>query len=378
MAQVAFEKCPTAIVEYAYKCRNDIDLNDLVPAIRKELEAVAALGLSEDEVTYLHNIPFFKPEFVEALKTLRPNPENVVIETHPFRIKIKAGLWIEEIFWEIFILSIISELHYRRLEASGKIPAGTMQAADNLLTQKIELIQHYQTTYELPLRIIEFGTRRRYSAAWQEHVFERLITEVPDAIVGTSNVDLARKYGTKVIGTMAHEYLQAFQAFGDVRNSQKLALQTWADVYRGELGIALTDVICMDAFLNDFDAYFAKLYDGLRHDSGCPKIWARKAIAHYEKLGIDPKTKTLVFSDGLDIPKSIELCLEFEPYIKTAFGIGTNLTCDIPGIAPVNHVLKMTRCNRKPVAKLSDAPGKSMCEDEGYLSFLKQIFNYPH
>jgi nicotinate phosphoribosyltransferase len=178
---------------------------------------------------------------------------------------------------------------------------------------------------------------------------------------------------------MAHEYLQAFQALGpQLVDSQKAALETWAQFYRGDLGIALTDVICMDAFLRDFDRFYSKLFDGMRHDSGDPYVWGDKAIAHYEKFDIDPKTKALVFSDSLDIPKAISLCRYFEPRIKTSYGIGTNLTCDLPNVIAINHVLKMTMCNGKPVAKLSDSPGKGMSKDESYVAYLKRVYNYPY
>ncbi|MEG7266723.1 nicotinate phosphoribosyltransferase, partial [Pseudomonas aeruginosa] len=146
---------------------------------------------------------------------------------------------------------------------------------------------------------------------------------------------------------------------------------------RGQLGIALTDCITMDAFLDDFDLYFAKLFDGLRHDSGDPLAWAEKAIAHYRRLGIDPLSKTLVFSDGLDMPKALQLFRALRGKINVSFGIGTNLTCDIQGVEPMNIVLKMTACNGHPVAKISDAPGKTQCRDENFVAYLRHVFNVP-
>ena len=197
-------------------------------------------------------------------------------------------------------------------------------------------------------------------------------------IGGTSNVHLAREYDLKPIGTMAHEWLMAHQQLGPrLVDSQQAALDCWVREYRGQLGIALTDCITMDAFLDDFDLYFAKLFDGLRHDSGDPLAWAEKAIAHYRRLGIDPLSKTLVFSDGLDMPKALQLFRALRGKINVSFGIGTNLTCDIPGVEPMNIVLKMTACNGHPVAKISDAPGKTQCRDENFVAYLRHVFNVP-
>jgi nicotinate phosphoribosyltransferase len=202
-----------------------------------------------------------------------------------------------------------------------------------------------------------------------------LMESLPECLVGTSNVDMARRFGLRPFGTFAHEWLQAHQATG-VRlvESQKLALDVWSREYRGELGIALTDVINMDAFLRDFDRYFAKLFDGARHDSGDPYEWTEKLLAHYRKLHIDPRTKYAVFSDSLDFPRALDLCARFEPQIMTSFGIGTNLTNDL-GHTALNHVLKMIEVDGQAVAKISDAPGKkSICQDQVFLDYLMHVF----
>jgi nicotinate phosphoribosyltransferase len=192
--------------------------------------------------------------------------------------------------------------------------------------------------------------------------------------MGTSNLALAKALGLKPLGTMAHEFLQAGQVFAPVPDSQKFALETWMQAYRGDLGIALSDIFGMDAFLRDFDLLFAKAFDGARHDSGDPFAWGEKLIAHYEKFGIDPRTKTAVFSDGLDIPKAMALATHFEGRIRTVFGIGTNLTndFDFPALA---IVLKMVRCNGRPVVKLSDTPSKTMSEDATYLAYVQSVFD---
>jgi nicotinate phosphoribosyltransferase len=185
---------------------------------------------------------------------------------------------------------------------------------------------------------------------------------------------LARDLGIVPIGTMGHEYLQTFQALGvRLRDFQRAALEEWVQEYRGDLGIALTDTVGMDAFLADFDLYFAKLFDGLRHDSGDPVEWGEKALAHYATLRIDPHRKRLVFSDSLDIEKAIGLYRHFGDRVQMGFGIGTNLTNDV-GFQPLNIVMKLVEANGQPVAKLSDASGKTLATDETFLAYLRQVF----
>jgi nicotinate phosphoribosyltransferase len=206
-------------------------------------------------------------------------------------------------------------------------------------------------------------------------VLQTLQHELPEQFKGSSNVLLARDLGLVPIGTMAHEYLQTYQALGvRLRDHQKAALEDWVQEYRGDLGIALTDVVGMDAFLADFDLYFAKLFDGLRHDSGDPFEWGEKALEHYAGLRIDARTKRLVFSDALDIEKCIALYRRFADRTQVGFGIGTHLTNDV-GLTPLNIVMKLTRCNGQPVAKLSDSPGKTLCDDETFLAYLRQVFD---
>jgi nicotinate phosphoribosyltransferase len=177
------------------------------------------------------------------------------------------------------------------------------------------------------------------------------------------------------LGTLAHEYLQAHQALGPrLRDSQIAALETWAKEYRGDLGIALSDVYGLSAFLRDFDMYFCKLFDGTRHDSGEPFAWGERVLAHYRANRVDPRSKVLVFSDGLDIPKVMGLYHHFNGRCQLAFGVGTNLTNDV-GPEALQIVIKMIRCNDQPVAKLSDTPSKNMCEDERYLAYLRQVFD---
>ncbi|MCZ9891902.1 nicotinate phosphoribosyltransferase [Brachyspira hyodysenteriae] len=198
----------------------------------------------------------------------------------------------------------------------------------------------------------------------------------PKCLVGTSNVYFAKTYDLLAVGTNAHEYYQIGQALDKVRlaESQKFMLQSWVNEYRGDLGIALSDTLGTDKFLKDFDLYFAKLYDGIRHDSGDPFVWGHKVINHYKKLRVDPRTKTLLFSDSLNFDKAYNIYKEFKDETNVAFGIGTYITNDFEPIAkPLNIVMKLQSVNGKPVAKISDDEGKTICEDDAFLNYLKIV-----
>jgi nicotinate phosphoribosyltransferase len=229
------------------------------------------------------------------------------------------------------------------------------------------------------LKIADYGTRRRFSKAWHEELLRvlsaKLGTGPQGQLAGTSNALFAMKLNLTPLGTMAHEYLQACQALGPrLRDSQVFGFETWAREYRGDLGIALSDVYGIEPFLRDFDMYFCKLFDGARHDSGDPFTWGERMIAHYRNNRVDPMTKTLIFSDGLTVERIIALYNQFRGRCQLAFGIGTNLTNDL-GYEPLQIVIKMVKCNGQPVAKLSDTPSKNMCEDEKYLAYLRQVFD---
>jgi nicotinate phosphoribosyltransferase len=226
----------------------------------------------------------------------------------------------------------------------------------------------------LGFRVSDFGTRRRFSRAWHEEIIGTLKRETPEHFAGTSNVLLAMEHSVTPLGTMAHEYMQACQALGPrLRDSQVFAFDVWAKEYRGDLGIAIADTYGTDAFLRDFDMYFCKLFDGARHDSGDPFDWGERLIEHYRRNRVDPRTKTLIFSDQLTFPIAIDIARRFHGRAITSFGIGTNLTNDL-GYEPINIVIKMTECNGQPVAKVSDSPGKTVSKDAGYLAYLRQVF----
>jgi len=370
MMQCVLHHFPEAQVEYAFKCRNaHADLTPHIPEIEREIQQLAQLTLNQAELDFLATLPYIKQNFIDFLRIFRFQPHWVHIkpQSNDLDISIK-GPWLHTILLEIPVLAIINEVYFRHLDTTPNYQEGEQR-----LLQKIALFND-KTKYQ-HFRFTDFGTRRRFSKHWQQRVIETLQQTAPHHLQGTSNVDLAHRLKLTPIGTMAHEYLQACQVLGpQLIDSQKFALQVWAEEFRGQLAIALTDVIGIDAFLRDFDLYFAKLYDGLRHDSGDPIAWGHKVIEHLETLNIDPKTKVLIWSDSLNFPKALEIYDNFKDKCIPGFGIGTNLTNDL-GYPPIDIVIKMVRCNNLPVAKISDSPGKSMCQDNDYLNYLAKIFN---
>jgi nicotinate phosphoribosyltransferase len=372
MMQAVLHNYPNAEVEWEFRCRNTEDLTPYLAEIRYQIERLSELSLTVDQLAFLERIPFIKPDFIRFLSLFRFNMRYVhtSIEDGQLNIRLR-GPWLHVILFEVPLLAIISEVRnrYRYREV-------LLEQAAERLYEKLDWLRAEATDDELAgFQLADFGTRRRFSYRVQEQAVRILKRDFPGRFVGTSNVHMAREFELKPIGTMAHEWLMAHQQLGPrLIDSQIAALDCWVREYRGQLGIALTDCITMDAFLGDFDLYFAKLFDGLRHDSGDPLVWAEKAIAHYEKLGIDPMSKTLVFSDGLDLQKSLQLYRALSGRIHVSFGIGTNLTCDIPGVEPMNIVIKMIACNGQPVAKISDTPGKTQCRDENFVSYLKHVF----
>lgn len=372
MMQAVLHQHPAAHAQYRFRCRTPgVDLAADIEAISAEIDALCGLRFTGDELDYLRGLRFIKPDFVDFLGlfrldrkylTLRPDPD----EQGGIELEV-AGPWLHTILFEVPLLAIISEVHMRGVAGGDTRAEGLRRLQD-----KAGLLRD-AVGYE-DCRITDFGTRRRYSRAWHGEVVEMLAAELGEKFAGTSNVDLARRLGLNPQGTMAHEWLQAFQALGPrLRDSQVAAFDSWAHEYRGDLGIALTDVIGLDAFLRDFDRYFCKLFDGMRHDSGDPFEWGERLIAHLQGYRIDPRTRVLVFSDGLDVDLVMQLYARFRGRARTSFGIGTNLTNDL-GVPPLSIVMKMVRCNGQPVAKLSDSPGKTMCDDPGYLAYLRQVF----
>ena len=375
MWQALLHRHPQAQAEYRFVCRNRsaYPLAELLAEVNEQLDQLCMLSFTEDELAYLGSLRFIKPDFVDFLRIFRFQRRFIQASADGDVLEIVAsGPQVHVMGFEIYVLAIVNELYFRRFDGPAALDAGRTK-----LRAKIEQLRTFgkEPARAFPFEFFDFGVRRRFSGEWQEEVVRTLKEEVPLFFKGTSNVHLARKLGLVAIGTMAHEYLQSYQAFG-VRlvDFQKASLEDWVQEYRGDLGVALTDVVGMDAFLADFDLYFAKLFDGLRHDSGDPIVWGEKALAHYAKLRIDARTKRLVFSDGLDLQTSFQLYRHFANRTQVGFGIGTNLSNDV-GLTPLNIVMKLVRCNGQPVAKLSDSPGKTLCKDETFLAYLRQVFH---
>ena len=361
----------TVHVEWKFACRNrnGFDLAALIPEIRRQLEHVCTLGFSDDELEYLATFTFIKPDFIEFLRIFRLDMRFVLLEAAGKDINLRfRGPLIHVTLFEIYALAIISELH-----TETHLGGIDLTEARRRLQDKVDLLRGQG---ELPgFHFADFGTRRRASRAWQEEVLLTLQRDLPQYFAGTSNLDFARRHNMMPIGTMAHEWFQVWQAVTRLSDAQKAALEGWVREYRGRLGVALTDCYSMDAFCRDFaDPFFGKLYDGLRHDSGSPYAWGEKALEMYRQMGIDPQSKTLVFSDGLSFPQMLDIYRYFIARSKVTFGIGTNLTNDV-GHVPLNIVIKLVSANGRPVAKISDEPGKSMCEDPDYLRYLASVYN---
>lgn len=367
MMQCVYHQFSAAQVGYRYRCRNaNVDLRPYVKEIAREIEALAELRFSTEELEYLSSIRYLRPEFVDFLESFRFNPKYVDPEgiTNPDRDLIR-GPWVQTILFETPCLAIITETYFRSTRPNPDLSEGTRR-----LNAKIDCAQEMPMSF----KITEFGTRRRYSRQWQEQVLARLKDGLRGRLFGTSNVDLARRHKLTPVGTMAHEFLQACQVLGgNLRDFQKFAFDAWSREYRGDLGIALTDTIGIDAFVADFDMYFCKLFDGCRIDSGDPITTGEKLIRMYQANRVDPATKVLMFTDKLSIPKAMEIYRHFEGRALPAFGIGTDLVNDL-GFEALDSVIKMVSCNERPVAKLSDSPGKTICPDQAYINYLRHIF----
>jgi nicotinate phosphoribosyltransferase len=371
MMQVVLHHFPGAQVEYKFKCRTPgVDLRPHLEDMKAEFANLCKMRFRDDELAYLRGLRFMKSDFVDFLGLFQFNEKylRAGYGEAPGEIDITIrGPWLHTILYEIPVLAIVSEVYFRRTQPRPNLDEGRRR-----LQAKIELLRKVEPTLEL--RISDFGTRRRFAGAWQEEVLQTLKREVPQYFAGTSNVLFAMRNGITPLGTMAHEYMQACQALGPrLRDAQVFAFDKWAQEYRGDLGIALSDTYGFNAFLRDFDMYFCKLFDGVRHDSGDPFDWGERMIEHYRKNRVDPQWKTLIFSDQLSFPLAIEIARRFQGRARISFGIGTNLTNDL-GYEAINIVLKMTECNGQPVAKVSDAPGKTISKDAGYLAYLRQVY----
>lgn len=374
MMQAVLHQYPGAQVRYRLMCRTQgVDLAQFIHEISEEIDAMCALRFRQDELDYLRTLRFIKSDFVDFLWLFQFDNKYVHLKkssTYNGGIDLEIkGPWLHTILFEVPLLSIISEIWFRHTSQAN------FELGEKKLKEKIQNLvgsKDYQDCH-----IAEYGTRRRYSHAWHAKMLPILEEGLGSQFAGTSNVLFAKQFGYTPLGSIGHEFFQAFQALGPrLRDSQVAALESWAHEYRGDLGIALSDVVGLDPFLRDFDLYFCKLFDGVRHDSGDPFAWGERILEHFSQHRIDPRTKLLVFSDSLDFDKVMRLFKHFQGRCKLSFGVGTNLTNDL-GPTPLQIVIKMIECNSQPVAKISDSVGKQVCENPSYFRYLCQVFGLP-
>ena len=360
MDQVIFHKHTDLCGEYYFKCRNQ------GVTFSEQIDHLCTLRFTKEELDYLRSIRFIKADYVEFLRLWHPIREYVSVsrsESGELCIVVKGPLFSAMQF-EIYLLEIVNEVYFRMTydyEALKK-------SAQERLDQKIRDFRSGKYTF----KFAEFGCRRRLSREWEDTVVRRLAQET-DNCVGTSNVYLAMKYHLIPIGTYAHEFVQMYQGIDSIplAYTNQYAMKDWYDEYLGDNGTALTDTVTTDLFLLDFNRSMVNNYSGVRHDSGDPYEWGEKMIAHYKKYGADPKSKLLLFSDSLDFDRAQQLYDYFKDKAKVSFGIGTFCSNDTQEEA-LNIVIKLQYVNGRPVAKLSDTPGKAMCRDSEYLDYLKR------
>ena len=379
MMDVVMRKFNDYTVVWTFKCRNeDVRFTpEMIQEIREQVDHYCTLMFTDDELEWLKkNLPWLSAGFINYLKFWHPVRNEIWINENNIQsyndcgLAIEAhGTWLNTSFYEIALLAIVNEVYF-----AYKYGVGSKDIEFQKRT--IEKFGKLGIEYDIG-NFAEFGLRRRLSGEMQDWLIKYCVEQKVPGFVGTSNVFLAKKYGCKAIGTLAHEYIQCMQATPghDVTYANRFAMEAWTDCFGVKNGTYLTDCITTDLFLLDFDEKYATLFSGLRHDSGDPFIWGDKIIAHYKKLGIDPKTKTLLFSDSLNFEKATKIKKYFDGKCKVSFGIGTYLANDT-NVKPLNIVMKITECNGRPVAKISDVEGKGMCRDTQYVDYLKRCIEW--
>ena len=377
MGQTIFHQFTSYKTTWTFKCRNkDVHFTEMVEEIKEQVQAFCQLRFTEEELEYLDNITWIKGTYVDFLRLWQPRYEEFTITTDaPCGLAIDAaGTWLNTSMYEIPVLAIVNEVYFRMAYDYDVL----LKQFKRRLDEKVRLLE--EDTYRLS-DFSEFGLRRRLSAEAQEMAVKAIAeVELPadSHFIGTSNVYLAKKFNLKPVGTMAHEWIMCTGQGNHKHNpaySNWYALDAWVKEYGILNGIALTDTITTDCFLRDFQLTYATLFSGVRHDSGDPYEWGDKMIAHYNSLGINPRTKTLLFSDSLDFERATALYDYFKDKAKVAFGIGTFISNDTDEEA-LNIVMKTTKCNGMDVAKISDVAGKGMCKNPDYVDYLKRCIDY--
>ncbi len=360
MQHAVIKRFPRAKVRYEFINRGNTKFPDgFAEQLRKEVYKMQDLKITEAEKHFLEQLYFLEPTYIDFLSGYTYNPGEVGIVQKDGALSVSIeGFWYRTILWEVPLMAMISELYYK-MTGAKTYPE----------SQIIDITRKKATRYKmLGVQFADFGTRRRYSVENQDRVVQALKSYGSKNFAGTSNVYMAMKYGISPIGTHAHEWFMFHAAKYGCKIANKIALENWVYIYRGDLGIALSDTFTTDVFFQAFDTKFAKLFDGVRHDSGDPLEFADKTIAHYKALRIDPLSKTIIFSDGLN-PDTVEkIETHCRGKIKTSYGIGTNFTNDV-GVKPLNMVIKIVATKPEgrdyiPTVKLSDVAGKHTGEPE--------------
>ncbi len=354
MQQAVIAHFPDVEVRYELTIRTPREFRaGFGDALRREVAALSTLALAHEEASWLgETCRFLTRPYVDFLRGYRFDPSEVAIEQRGADVRLAVeGYWYRTILWEVPLMALLSELFF----------GGTASAPLSCAQWKERACAKARRLQAIGAQFADFGTRRRYSFDVQAEVVACLKACAPDAFVGTSNVLLAMRNQCRAMGTQAHEWYMALAALYGYESANRVALERWVDVYQGALGIALTDTFTTEVFFRDFGAKHAKLFDGVRQDSGDPIEFVRRAIEHYERLRIDPHTKTVIFSDALDVPAVERIHAFCAGKIRDSYGIGTNLTNDV-GAAPLNMVIKLSAVKVRgawvPVVKLSDDPGK--------------------
>ena len=376
MSNYYIQNFPEASGTFTFHDRNNTEYDEtFVKILKDEFSHLSKLFLQKNEFDWaVKTIPYIPQFYWEWLRSFRyePNKINIWLDSSKhLHIEVTDKMY-KVTFYEIPILATVSALYHVYKHHGYQLKQEIEEALISGLDRKIEIAKDHN------LFFADFGMRRAYNTLTEEFVVKYLKENCP-TFVGTSTVSLAMKYGVKPIGTMAHECFMFQAAIHSPKDANFMVMENWVKVYDGNLGTVLTDTYTVDTFLRNFSMKLAKLYDGVRHDSGDPFEFGDKMIAKYKSYGIDPMSKTIVFSDGLDFEKAAEIKEYFAGKIKTTFGIGTNLTCDLPGIKPLNIVMKLKECrvnDRQPLygcVKLSDVPGKAIGTTEDIENYKYQI-----
>lgn len=382
MGMCIFDMFPDYVTRWNFKCRNtDVHFtHDMVEEIKEQLMSYCELRFTEDELNYLGKIRWMKPAYIAFLRLWHPRYEDIFVKETPDGCGLRIqtfGTWLNTSMYEMPILAIANEVYFR-MHPTLKYE----DLLDSFVKNLDMKIRRLKSTELIIGNFSEFGLRRRLSGEAQEMAVLELHHHnpamAPSHFVGTSNVYLAKRYGVTPVGTMAHEFIQCVGQGNPKHNpaySNYYMMDAWTREYGVDNGIALTDCIGTDVFLRDFNTKFATLFKGVRHDSGDPYEWGNKIIKHWEKLGIDPKQKTLLFSDSLNFEKADKLYSHFSGLTNVAFGIGTYISNDTC-VTPLNIVCKVVECNGSPVAKISDDESKTVLTDTTYLDYLKRSIRW--